>query len=150
MANTRTPKMKRERYNELRRILEERRLSLMGDMRHKIRNVRAEREEATHLGVRDEVESSEADVQGDMEFAVLQMKAETLKKIGEALVLLSKDEFGYCHECGQEITSRRLRALPFAVRCRNCEEARESNEQQSRRVFDKRSDTLSVFSDQNG
>ena len=130
MANTRTPKMKRERYNELRRILEERRLSLMGDMQHKIRNVRAER--------------------GDMEFAVLQMKAETLKKIGEALVLLSKDEFGYCHECGQEITSRRLRALPFAVRCRNCEEARESNEHQSRRVFDKRSDTLSVFSDQNG
>ena len=79
MANTRTPKMRRERYNELRRILEERRLALMGDMRHKIRNVRAEREEATNLGVRDEVESSEADVQGDMEFAVLQMKAETLK-----------------------------------------------------------------------
>ena len=150
MANTRTPKMRRERYNELRRILEERRLALMGDMRHKIRNVRAEREEATNLGVRDEVESSEADVQGDMAFAVLQMKAETLKKIGEALVLLSENEFGYCRECGHEIASRRLRALPFAVRCKDCEEASENNEQQSRQVFEKRSDTLSVFSDQNG
>ena len=150
MANTRTPKMRRERYNELRRILEERRLALMGDMRHKIRNVRAEREEATNLGVRDEVESSEADVQGDMEFAVLQMKAETLKKIGEALVLLSENEFGYWRECGHEIASRRLRALPFAVRCKDCEEASENNEQQIRQVFEKRSDTLSVFSDQNG
>ena len=51
MANTRTPKMSRERYNELRRILEERRLALMGDMRNKIRYDRAECVEATYLGV---------------------------------------------------------------------------------------------------
>jgi len=150
MVKTRTPKMRRERYNELTRILEGRRIALMGDMHHKIRNVRAEREEATHLGVRDEVESSEADVQGDLEFAVLQMKAETLKKISAALVLLSEDKFGYCHECGQEITSRRLRALPFAVRCKDCEEARENHAQHSRQVFDTRSGTPSIFSDQNG
>ena len=76
-------------------------------------------------GVRDEAESSEAEIQDDIEFALLQMKAETLKKIGRALAHLDEGSFGYCHECGAEIAEQRLRALPFAVRCKSCEEVRE-------------------------
>ena len=53
------------------------------------------------------------------------MKAETLKRIDEALSSLEKGSFGYCYECGNEIIEQRLRALPFAVRCKSCEEARE-------------------------
>ena len=41
-------------------------------------------------GVRDEAESSEAEIQDDIEFALLQMKAETLSKITEALSRGSK------------------------------------------------------------
>ena len=76
--------------------------------------------------MRDEAESSEADIQEDIEFALLQMKAETLKKIGAALLLLEKGTFGECYECGDDISAQRLRALPFAVRCKYCEEKRES------------------------
>ena len=35
-------------------------------------------------------------------------------------------------ECEQEISSARLRALPFAVRCKDCEEAREMAQQRER------------------
>ena len=54
------------------------------------------------------------------------MKAETLSKINEALARLEEGAYGYCFECGQEISQQRLRALPFAVRCKDCEEAREN------------------------
>lgn len=30
-----------------------------------------------------------------------------------------------CEDCGGDISGRRLRALPFARRCKDCEEARE-------------------------
>jgi len=62
------------------------------------------------------------------------MKSETLTKIGEALSRLEEGTFGYCFECGDEISERRLRALPFAVRCKDCEEAREVAEQRERQT----------------
>ena len=53
------------------------------------------------------------------------MKAETLNKINDALARLEEGDYGNCFECGEEIAEKRLRALPFAVRCKDCEEARE-------------------------
>jgi DnaK suppressor protein len=60
------------------------------------------------------------------------MKAETLQKINEALARLEDGKYGFCFECGDEIAEQRLRALPFAVRCKDCEEAREVAEQRER------------------
>ena len=137
-------KMRKNRYEELRRILEERRLEIIGEVQHKMRDVRIEGATAPKQGVRDEAESSEADIQDDIEFALLQMKAETLKKIGEALTRLEQGTFGYCYECGNEIAEQRLRALPFAVRCKSCEEAREVETQRDR-ITAQRRDGLSLF-----
>ena len=139
-------KMKKARYNELKRILEQRRLEIIGEVQHKMRDVRAEHAAVPQQGVRDEAESSEADIQDDIEFALLQIKAETLKKIGDALARLSKGTFGYCYECGDEIAGPRLRALPFAVRCKDCEEAREA-EMQREQMYGSRRGTLSLYSD---
>ena len=117
--------MDRSRYDELKCILEAHRLEIIGEVQHKMRDVRTEGAASPLHDVRDEAESSEADIQDDIEFALLQMKAETLHKITEALTRLDEGTFGYCYECGTEISSRRLRALPFAVRCTDCESIRE-------------------------
>ena len=82
---TRKTKMRRDRYEELSGILEDRKLEIMGEVQHKMRDVRTEGAAVSHQGVRDEAESSEAEIQDDIEFALLQMKAETLSKITEAL-----------------------------------------------------------------
>ena len=126
--------MRQDRYEELKPILEERRIETVGEVQHKIRDVRNEDAAISRQGVRDEAESSEAEIQDDIEFALLRMKAETLKKIDKALAHLDEGSFGYCHECGAEIARQRLRALPFAVRCRSCEEVREV-EHQREHVF---------------
>jgi RNA polymerase-binding transcription factor len=124
--------MGRDRYAELRRILEERRREIMSEVHGKIRDVRAEGANSPTTGVLDAAETSEADIQDDIEFALIQMKAETLNKIEEALRRLEEGTFGYCFECGDEISERRLRALPFALRCKDCEEARELAQQRER------------------
>ena len=124
--------MNRDRYSELKRILEERRREIMDQVQGKIRDVRSEGANNPNQGVLDAVESSEADIQDDIEFALIQMKAETLHKIEEALRRLEEGTFGYCFECGEEISERRLRALPFALRCKDCEEARELAQQRER------------------
>ena len=124
--------MARDRYAELRRILEERRREIMSEVHGKIRDVRAEGANNPTSGVLDAAETSEADIKDDIEFALIQMKAETLTKIEEALRRLEEGTFGYCFECGDEISERRLRALPFALRCKDCEEAREMAQQRER------------------
>src|SRR4249919_4357686 len=121
----------RGRYDELKNILESRRRELMAEVRSKMKHVRAENSDEAQ-GVLDAAETSEADIQDDIEFALIQMKTETLKKIEEALFRLEEGTFGYCFECGEEISERRLRALPFAVRCKDCEEAREVAQQRER------------------
>ena len=49
--------------------------------------------------------------------------AETLMLIDEALFLLDAGEYGYCVDCDGEIAEADLRALPFAMRCRACDDA---------------------------
>ena len=122
------------RYAELKKILEERRREILSEVQEKMRGVRAEGALGEGQGVLDAAEASEADIQDDIEFALIQMKSETLLKIEEALHRLEEGTFGYCFECGDEISERRLRALPFAVRCKDCEEAREVQELRERQT----------------
>jgi DnaK suppressor protein len=119
------------RYEELKRMLVERQREILSEVQGKIRDVRAEGSEKDHE-VLDPGETSEVDIQEDIEFALIQMKAETLNKINEALSRLEDGTYGHCFECGEEIAQPRLRALPFAVRCKDCEEAREMAQQRER------------------
>jgi len=133
------PEMARERYVELKQILEERRREILSEVQEKMRDVRAVGASGEGQGVLDAAETSEADIQDDIEFALIQMKTETLHKIEEALSRLDEGTYGYCFECGDEVSERRLRALPFAVRCKDCEEAREMAEQRERQFASRRS-----------
>jgi DnaK suppressor protein len=112
----------------LKKILQERRRELIHEVQGKMREARTD---ITNEGqVLDDGEHSEVGFQEDIEFAVIQMKAETLNQIDAALSRLAEDAYGRCFECDDEIAERRLRALPFALRCRDCEEQREIEQQQ--------------------
>lgn len=53
-----------------------------------------------------------------------------LKKIEEALQLLTNKEYGYCEVCGIEIGLRRLEARPTATLCIDCKTLDEIREKQ--------------------
>ena len=135
------------RYSELRTMLDERRRELQAEVQGKMRGVREEGSWGGKLNeVLDAVESAEADIQEDLEFALVQMKSETLNKVNDALVRLEQGSYGNCFDCGEEIGEKRLRALPFAVRCKDCEETRETAEQRERQLTARRG-TSSLFLD---
>ena len=117
--------MSEDRHLELKLMLDRRRREILDDVHDRVRDLQRNGPKATAPAILDDLESSGIDVQESIDCALIQMGAELLQKIEVALVRLEEGRYGYCLECGSEISERRLRALPFVVRCKDCEEARE-------------------------
>jgi DnaK suppressor protein len=134
---------KRTRYGERKKLLEDRRRELLREVQGKMRDARTD--STKEHEVLDQGEISEVDIQEEIEFALIQMKAETLNKIDAALRRLEEGTYGDCFECGDEIVAARLRALPFAVRCKDCEEARETAAQRDRIMTQRHASSTPFF-----
>ena len=61
----------------------------------------------------------------EVEMALLEMEGRESRALEEAIHWLARGRFGHCQDCGTRIAASRLRALPFATRCRNCQESLE-------------------------
>jgi DnaK suppressor protein len=124
----------RERYDVLKGMLEERRR----EIHEKLRSLR-ETLPAEVAEVKDAEEQSVDDFVQEVDFALMQMKSETLAKIDEAIQRLEAGTYGVCSECGSEIGEARLKALPFAALCRSCQEEEENRglAEREARAFDR-------------
>ncbi len=140
------PTRRAGRDEELKRALEERRRQIDSSIRGQLASVREERAATEHVGPLDDGEVADVDIQEDIEVALMQMRLETIERIGAALARLETGQYGRCIECGDDISEARLRALPFAVRCVDCEEGREA-EGHDRQLLTRR---LPLFSDVSG
>jgi DnaK suppressor protein len=124
------PPQSLHRTDTLKQGLLERQRELRNDVHNRMRDGRARRaQEGT-----DDLEHSEADIQDGLALALLQMQSETLVGIDAALTRLDAGGYGLCVECEREIATRRLLALPFAVRCQVCEEKREESQGDAHRL----------------
>ena len=139
---TSTKSTRSDRYDELKQMLEDRRREILSEVQSRIKDVRSEGAGGLTAGVVDAEETSVADIQEDIELALIQMKAETLARINEALGRLEENTYGRCNECGEEISPQRLRALPFAIRCKDCEEARERAMAREKAMSSRRSSVM--------
>lgn len=54
--------------------------------------------------------------------------------IDAALTRLRNGDYGICQECGDQIPAERLKAMPSAIRCRDCQQEREAKEAQSKLI----------------
>ena len=113
---------KSRRAQSIKQQLEQRKRQLNAEMQGMMRTARHDRR--SERGA-DEQDVAEADTRSDIDLAVIQMKAETITRIDAALRRLDQGSHGDCVECGERISAERLSALPFALRCRDCEESRE-------------------------
>lgn len=118
------------RYSELRRMLQIRQQEITKELQGKLSKLPYGNGDVT-----DQVESAEIGMGEDIEIALREIKTETLCKIETALRRLEDGAYGNCSECGSEISEARLKALMFAVRCKDCEDVRENVENNSRRVL---------------
>ena len=120
-----TERVEPMRARALRHTLETQHRRLEQLTRRERRAVRADAACESEPGA-DLAEHCEADVQGDLDPALLAMHAELLQEIDQALAKLDHGTYGQCVECGGDIPERRLEALPSATRCTTCEAAREA------------------------
>jgi DnaK suppressor protein len=115
------------RYHELRTMLEQRYRELASQIKGGIRDGRTQDTRASLPG--DDNETPDASVEGEIDLAVIELKADMLHRVSTALSRLDEGTYGGCSECGGQIPEARLRAMPFAIRCRGCESAREEGAQ---------------------
>jgi len=78
--------------------------------------------------VNDSNEVPDAPAESEIDLALTQLRAEMLHRVAAALSRLDEGNYGSCTECAGDIPGPRLKAMPFAIRCRNCESAREEAE----------------------
>lgn len=121
--------MTHSRHIELQQILEQRHRELATQVQTKVRGFRE-----IDASDAQRAEFSEDQVQEDIDFALVQMQSQTMEKIAAALARLEEGEYGMCRDCEQEIPEKRLRALPFATRCKVCQESAESAARHERRT----------------
>ena len=108
----------------LRQSLERQRTEILRAMHDRLKSASDVAAENTHIDG-----AMLSDVVDDLDYALVALQAETLEHIEDALERLDAGEYGFCLDCGKEIPARRLEALPFAVRCRPCEDANEERHQ---------------------
>ena len=110
--------MTKERAVRLRQMFESYRGRLLAEIASKLRETRDEpRDEYSG----DMLDRGERFHEEDLQYTLLGMKTETIQRIDEALERLAEGEYGFCAECGDEISEQRLAAMPFAVRCFECQ-----------------------------
>ena len=75
----------------------------------------------------DTAEVAASDCDEEMASMMAEMGSAELAQVEHALVQMKTGHYGKCEDCGQRINLDRLRALPFAPRCIECQRASENN-----------------------
>lgn len=118
--------MDKARVAELERILLAHRDKVAANINRKVRDLKekgsstARRTESNRDAYGAYCDIPEIDM--ELEASLAQMENNKLTLINEALRRLESGLYGYCYDCGEEISEKRLKALPFAIRCKGCEE----------------------------
>ena len=107
------------RDTELKTILEERRRILHDQVRRSVLGFR----DSGHVNSRGPITDLADDpVDHDIDFALAELQSATMRQIQTAVERIASSEYGICERCRRKIAAPRLRALPFAACCRECQE----------------------------
>ena len=110
---------------ELRNLVEERRGTLLGELRADAERAR-EQPYAEHAGsAPDTGDESVATLIADLEQADMTRDLDEYRALEAAGERLKSGEYGTCIDCGNDIGYERLKAFPSALRCIQCQERHE-------------------------
>jgi len=114
-------KLAPEVLEEFRVMLRERRRDLLSGIRNELGE--SQRSRGSHLSDAADIAADSAD--GDLAFALVESESSELARIDKALVRIAEGTYGFCESCGCRVPTGRLRAVPFATSCVQCQETLE-------------------------
>ena len=116
----------RSRNTALRSILSTHYADVLRQLRGRVGEARGGTADDRDVAIHGE--ETDADVTCDIVTALAELSSNTLTQIALALQRLDEGTYGYCRECGHHIAEPRLRAIPFATRCRECQDRYETTQ----------------------
>ncbi|MBP9798566.1 MAG: RNA polymerase-binding protein DksA [Sterolibacterium sp.] len=118
--------MNNKQLAHFQKILQALKDELLGDVE---RTVHTMQEEATVFADPNDRASQESDIA--LELRNRDRERKLIKKIDEALERIENGEYGYCDNCGIDISVKRLEARPTATLCIDCKTLEELREKQT-------------------
>ncbi len=95
----------------------------------RVRELRRDQEQEALPPPADEMDVARSLADIETHASVIERAEERLKAIDFAFNRLEQGRYGICARCGDEIALERIRALPFAVYCLECQEKRDRQAQ---------------------
>ena len=86
-----------------------------------VRTIARESRTAEKAGLTDDGVPSADALQTEMQVTLMDRRTQQVAQIRAALERLSSGQYGLCQDCEAFMGVARLRALPFAQRCRDCQ-----------------------------
>jgi DnaK suppressor protein len=121
-----------KRRNDLQAILRR----LRDETYEGIARYRQDQSEEKESSPGDEMDVARASAAVDTHANLIDRAESRLRLIDEALARVENGTYGICADCGDEIGLERLKVLPFAVRCVDCESRRSRGEGAGSRVVE--------------
>lgn len=121
-----TPK---DRKESLRTMLLERRNVLTREIDELLARHRTDQLIQREQSVADTGDMSLQDSTGEQQISILEVRNRMRNQINEALRRLNEGTYGICEDCGRHVSPERLKAVPFARRCVECQRKAEVIEQ---------------------
>ncbi|HSW62902.1 MAG TPA: TraR/DksA C4-type zinc finger protein [Dissulfurispiraceae bacterium] len=116
------------RIERLRKVLVQKRENILKESKKEIKKqVSGENRQFVET-VLDDGDLAVADVSEDINLKQLTAHRQMLIRIDAALTKLREGSYGICEECGCEIEEGRLKVMPFAICCRDCQELLEARD----------------------
>ncbi len=127
---------------EIKRLLLEEKAALLENIREKTGN-----QNKLQNDIGDAIDSSVEEQDRELDLLLQDRDQARLKGIENALQRMESDDFGYCDECGENISKKRLMAVPLTSMCINCQPIEERN-RLAQNAFSRADYTSQVLSDE--
>ena len=108
-------KLDRRTMGELERFLREELVRLQGSLR----TIAQENRTTEKPGLADISVHAAETLHTEIQVALVDRRTQQVVQIQDALQRLAEGRYGFCQECDEFVGVPRLRALPFAQRCRD-------------------------------
>lgn len=114
-----------DRHASLKKILLAKREALIQEIKQQLGQSVTDEQQRRLEAAMDSGDQALVDLEREMGISLQEMRNQERKNIDDALDSLDEGTYGACAECGEEISEKRLHALPFARLCVECQSKRE-------------------------
>ena len=115
--------MKKDKFESVRRKLLEMHQNIIREAKVEISQMLNKGDK--YNGASDDGDLADVACRDSLQATNLNRHRATLRAIEEALLRIDEGAYGTCEDCGEEISVKRLNAVPFALRCVECQEIQE-------------------------